>query len=101
MTRAFNRQRSTGRLLGLVLAAVATCTLAAQDLRLPNQSGSVKFGVIGDSIGRQGTCKVADQMAKYHAAFKFDRVIMLGDNIRRAETEGPRQEVRPAASAAR
>jgi hypothetical protein len=49
MMRAFTRQRLPGRLLGLVLAAVAACTLAAQDLRLPNQSGSVKFAVIGDS----------------------------------------------------
>ena len=82
MTRAFDRQRLPGRLLGLVLAAVATCTLAAQDLRLPNQNGSVKFAVIGDSgSGDKEQYEVADQMAKYHAAFKFDRVIMLGDNI--------------------
>jgi hypothetical protein len=82
MTRASDRQRLTGRLLGLILAAVATWTLAAQDLRLPNQSGSVKFAVIGDSgSGDQEQFQVADQMAKYHAAFKFDRVIMLGDNI--------------------
>ncbi|HKW03093.1 MAG TPA: metallophosphoesterase [Vicinamibacterales bacterium] len=82
MTRAFDRQRLPGCLLGLVLAAVATWTLAAQDLRLPNQSGSVKFAVIGDSgSGDKEQFEVADQMAKYHAAFKFDRVIMLGDNI--------------------
>ena len=82
MTRASNRQRLTRRLLGLVLAVVATWTVAAQDLRLPNQNGSVKLAVIGDSgSGDQIQLDVADQMAKYHAAFKFDRVIMLGDNI--------------------
>ena len=82
MTRAFNRQRLTGRLLGLVLAAVAACTLIAQDLRLPNQNGSVKFAVIGDSgSGDKEQYEVADQMTKYRAAFKFDSVIMLGDNI--------------------
>jgi len=82
MTRAFTPHRLPGRLLGVVLAAVAACTLAAQDLRLPNQSGSVKFAVIGDSgSGDPEQYQVADQMTKYHAAFKFDRVIMLGDNI--------------------
>lgn len=82
MTRASIRQWIARRLAGLVLAAVATATLAGQDLRLPNQNGSVKFAVIGDSgSGDPEQYEVADQMAKYHAVFKFDRVIMLGDNI--------------------
>jgi len=82
MTHDFNRQPRTRRLLALILAALATCSLAAQDLRLPNQPASVKFAVIGDSgSGDKEQFEVADQMAKYHAAFKFDRVIMLGDNI--------------------
>ncbi len=82
MTRAFAHRRLATRLLGLVLTAAATWTLAAQEVRLPNQRDSVKFGVIGDSgSGDQIQYDVADQMAKYHAVFKFSDVIMLGDNI--------------------
>jgi 3',5'-cyclic AMP phosphodiesterase CpdA len=53
-----------------------------QDLRLPNVATSVKFGVIGDSgTGDREQFQVADEMMKLHATFKFDRVIMMGDNI--------------------
>jgi hypothetical protein len=75
------RRWATG-LVGTAVLVAASWTLAAQDLRLPNTAESVKFAVIGDSgTGDREQREVADQMVKFHAVFKFDRVIMLGDNI--------------------
>jgi predicted phosphodiesterase len=54
----------------------------AQDLRLPNKQGSLKFAVIGDS-GQPGggQTAIAAQMAKWRAHFSFDFVLMTGDNL--------------------
>lgn len=54
----------------------------AQDLRLPNKQGSLKFAVIGDS-GQPGAGQtaIAAQMAKWRARFPFDFVLMTGDNL--------------------
>jgi hypothetical protein len=72
----------------LALAAVSLVwTVRAQELRLPNASGSVKFAVIGDTgTGDRQQYQTADQMAKLNKIFKFDRVIMLGDNIYGGQT---------------
>ena len=79
---ALRCRRWAGGLVGTALLVAASWTLAAQDLRLPNTADSVKFAVIGDSgTGDREQREVADQMVKFHAVFKFDRVIMLGDNI--------------------
>jgi hypothetical protein len=63
-------------LIGLPLAA------PAQDLRLPNQQGSLKFAVIGDS-GQPGSGQmaIAKQMATWRARFPFELVVMTGDNL--------------------
>jgi phosphodiesterase/alkaline phosphatase D-like protein len=66
-------------LLPLVLAVPL---IQAQTLKLPLQPDSVKFAVIGDSgTGLKPQYDTARQMSKYRAAFPFDFVIMLGDNI--------------------
>jgi predicted phosphodiesterase len=66
----------------LVAAVVLVWRAHAQEIRLPNAAGSVKFAVIGDSgTGDPPQFQVAEQMLRFRAAFKFDRVIMLGDNI--------------------
>ena len=55
---------------------------AAVDLRLPNEKGTVKFAVIGDNgTGEREQYDIAEQMASWRAAFAFEFVIMLGDNI--------------------
>jgi 3',5'-cyclic AMP phosphodiesterase CpdA len=61
---------------GLPLAA------AAQELRLPNKPGSLKFAVIGDSgqPGR-GQTAVANQMARWRSVYPFEFVLMTGDNL--------------------
>jgi predicted phosphodiesterase len=70
-------------LVGLPLAA------PAQDPRLPNQQGSLKFAVIGDA-GQPGSGQtaVAQQMAAWRTRFPFEFVVMMGDNL--YGTERPR-----------
>ena len=75
-------RRPFAQALTLLAFACAGSVVAAQDLRLPNAAGSVKFAVIGDSgSGDRPQLDVADQMLGFHGKFPFDRVIMLGDNI--------------------
>ena len=77
------------RLTILALLAVLPLQAAAQDLRLPNKAGSLKFAVIGDSgEPSSGQTAVAAQMVNWRARFKFDFVIMTGDNL--YGTERPR-----------
>ena len=66
----------------LVVAAVASAALFAQTTPLPNRSGSLKFAAMGDNgTGDRAQYEMAQQMAKVHATFPFDLVIMLGDNM--------------------
>ena len=79
--------RSAAVALAVFLLAPALWRVSAQDLKLPNASGSVKFAVIGDSgSGSREQFEVGAQMAKYRGVFKYDRVIMLGDNIYGGQT---------------
>lgn len=66
----------------LLLAALMSSAALAQDLRLPNKAGSLKFAVIGDSgqPGR-GQTSVANQMAAWRTRFPFEFVLMTGDNL--------------------
>jgi 3',5'-cyclic AMP phosphodiesterase CpdA len=74
--------RARRRLLAAALVVATGAWLGAQDLRLPNRPGSVKFAVIGDSgTGDPPQYQVAEEMTAFHKVFDFDRVIMLGDNI--------------------
>ena len=71
----------------LLVAVCAWSIAAAQELTLPAAPASVKFAVIGDSgTGDREQYQVADQMARFHAKFAFDRVLMLGDNIYGGQT---------------
>jgi hypothetical protein len=63
-------------------------TPAASTIRLvlPLKEGSVRFGVIGDTgSGTEGQQELADVMHRYHEAFPFEFVLMLGDNLYGAE----------------
>ena len=52
------------------------------ELTVPVKQGSVRFAIIGDSgTGERKQYEVGQAMARYHAKFPFDFVIMLGDNI--------------------
>jgi calcineurin-like phosphoesterase family protein len=73
----------TRRSAAVLLAAVVSVGhLLAQSQRLPNAAASVKFAVIGDNgTGDRPQYEVGAQMARAHASFAFDTVIMLGDNM--------------------
>jgi 3',5'-cyclic AMP phosphodiesterase CpdA len=78
------------RLVVLVLLVFGLPLAApAQDLRLPNKAGSVKFAVIGDS-GQPGKGQnaIARQMANWRTRFPFEFVLMMGDNLYGSERPG-------------
>jgi 3',5'-cyclic AMP phosphodiesterase CpdA len=49
---------------------------------LPNKDGSFKFAVLGDfGTGSKEQYQLGEQMAKLHGRFKFDTVVLTGDNM--------------------
>src|SRR5262245_17715609 len=65
-----------------VLIAGLPFPLAGQELRLPNKDGSVKFAVIGDTgTGGREQVAIGKEMATWRSRFKFDFVLMMGDNL--------------------
>ena len=51
-------------------------------LSLPNRPGSIKFAAIGDAgRGDRAQYDVSAQMKAFRDVFKFDFVVMLGDNV--------------------
>jgi len=68
-------------------AAAATAVVAAQapaepTVPLPNRDGSFKFGVLGDfGTGDPPQYELADQMVKLHQRFKYDHIVLVGDNL--------------------
>ena len=77
------------RLVASVLVLAATALAHAQELRLPNKDGSCKFAVIGDTgTGAQAQYDVGKQMAAFREKFKYDFVIMVGDNIYGSDSAG-------------
>ncbi len=82
------------RLVVLVLLLVGLPLAApAQDLRLPNKEGSVKFAVIGDS-GQPGKGQnaIASQMTSWRTRFPYEFVLMTGDNLYGSERPGDYQK---------
>ncbi|MEQ1757306.1 MAG: metallophosphoesterase [Vicinamibacterales bacterium] len=70
------------RFVLLALLTILPCTVAGQELKLPNKEGSVKFAIIGDS-GQPGSGQVAvaNQMASWRMRYPFEFVLMMGDNL--------------------
>jgi predicted phosphodiesterase len=55
--------------------------LAEVPLKLPNQPDSLKFGVIGDTgTGDKHQYAVAKQLIDFRDQFKYEFVVMMGDN---------------------
>ena len=68
--------------LFLGILAVLAAGLAADEVKFPLKSGSVRFAAIGDmGTGEQPQYEVAQQMLKTRQTFPFEFVITLGDNI--------------------
>jgi hypothetical protein len=69
-------------LLASVGAQQAPSTSAQQVTALPNKNGSFKFAVLGDfGTGDRTQFELAQQMAALHARFKYELVVLVGDNI--------------------
>ncbi len=69
-------------ILFLLLTALVAAPADDVRLALPNRPDSVKFAAIGDSgTGDQAQYDVARELARWHGAFPFGFVIMLGDNL--------------------
>jgi hypothetical protein len=72
------------RRITLIVLLITTLPLmpAAQELRLPNKAGSVKFAIIGDS-GQPGSGqdRVAKQLVAWRTKFPYEFSLMVGDNI--------------------
>jgi predicted phosphodiesterase len=69
-----------------VVQATTLNTVSARTLTLPNHATSVKFAVIGDSgRGSPPQYEIAKQMMAFRDRFKYQFVLMVGDNI----YEGP------------
>jgi predicted phosphodiesterase len=63
-------------------AVVAAQTPAEPTVALPNKDGSFKFGVLGDfGTGDPPQYELADQMVKLRQRFKYDLVVLVGDNL--------------------
>src|SRR5436190_7427669 len=59
---------------------------AGQVVPMPNKSGSLKFAVLGDfGTGEPEQYQMAAQIAKTYAQFKFELMILVGDNLYGAE----------------
>ena len=55
---------------------------AAAELALPLKEGSLRFAVIGDSgTGDSAQNELARRLVEWRAAFPFELVLMMGDNI--------------------
>jgi 3',5'-cyclic AMP phosphodiesterase CpdA len=81
-------------LLALIISATLFLPVSAQrlnnadvktapvNLTLPVKDGSVRFAVIGDTgSGTDKQREVGNMMARYRAAFPFEFVLMMGDNM--------------------
>jgi len=70
----------------LIAFAQAQESPTAPPVPLPNAKGSLKFVVLGDfGTGKQPQYDLAAQMTRFHEGFKFDVVILVGDNLLGAE----------------
>ena len=65
-----------------IVATMGATSMAAQDIKLPLKSGSVRFLVLGDAgTGDREQYEVANQILRFGKRFPFTFAIMLGDNI--------------------
>src|SRR5918996_1638669 len=54
----------------------------AQTVALPNKDGSFKFAVLGDfGTGDDTQYELARRMAEVHGRFKYQTVVLVGDNL--------------------
>jgi predicted phosphodiesterase len=55
---------------------------AESAVALPNKDGSLKFSILGDfGSGAKSQYQLAEQMISLHGRFKYDLVVLVGDNL--------------------
>ena len=60
----------------------STAATPAVKVTLPNKSGAVRFGIIGDTgTGTPKQYQLAEVLLQSHQAFPFEFVLMMGDNL--------------------
>ena len=71
-----------GSALFLLTTVAAQQPASAPTTALPNKAGSLKFAVLGDfGTGDRTQMELARQMTALHNRFKFELVVLVGDNI--------------------
>jgi hypothetical protein len=66
--------------------AAAQSPAAQASVPLPNSAGSFKFAVLGDfGIASKEQYQLGEVMNKVHSTFKYETVILVGDNLYGAE----------------
>ena len=84
------RPRASLAIVGFALlaaTAVAVADVVQQapveaPVALPNRAGSFKFAVLGDfGTGDRTQYQLAAQMVKVHQSFKYELVVLVGDNL--------------------
>lgn len=71
--------RNSGITVG---TAVVQAYQADSAVPLPNKDGSLKFCVLGDfGIADKAQYQLAEQMVTLHGRFKYDLVVLVGDNL--------------------
>src|SRR5437870_12188418 len=72
--------RDIGIITGVTVQAMQAP--AESPVALPNKDGSLKFCVLGDfGTGARPQYQLAEQMATLRGRFKYDLVVLVGDNI--------------------
>ena len=74
--------RNGSAMPGATVVEAQQSPAAAATVPLPNRDGSFKFGVLGDfGTGERVQYQLAEQMAALHKKFKYDFVMLVGDNL--------------------
>ena len=69
-------------LIRVFLGAILVTPAAGQQVTLPQQKGSVRFAIVGDSgTGERLQYETAERLTQAHQLFPFEFVLMMGDNI--------------------
>lgn len=87
------RNRSHLVVVAILIWALANClgtsvigsgnlVQSGSTVAFPNKEGSLKFGILGDfGSGSKSQYEMAEEMSKVHDRFKYDIVVLVGDNL--------------------
>ena len=74
--------RNDGSIPGASVVEAQQSSVAEAPVALPNRDGSFKFAVLGDfGTGDRTQYQLAEQMIALHGKFKYDFVMLVGDNL--------------------